>query len=125
MTALDLLTELQGRGVELVAAGDKLRYRPRSAVEPDLLPVMREHKADILRMLAQRPAAPPQQAFEFTDGPMDFGDICAGWTPAGWAAELRRKADRCNGYRPDVGDYYRRWAAHIETIITTRGAVRL
>ncbi|HPF38951.1 MAG TPA: hypothetical protein PK093_09930 [Phycisphaerae bacterium] len=45
---------------------------------------------------------------------MQFGDICVGWAPASWAAELRRKADHCDAYRPDIATYYRRWADDID-----------
>lgn len=31
----------------------------------------------------------------------------AGWTPAGWAAELRRKAGRCEAMHPAVAARYR------------------
>lgn len=60
------------------------------------------------------PANEARPRFRITAGEMCFGDVCAGWTPAGWAAELRRKADRCDEYRPDIADYYRRWAGDIE-----------
>jgi hypothetical protein len=113
-SAVALLVELTRRGVELQAHGDRLRFRPVSAVTDDLRDRFTRHKADILRVLAQPPVVPTRPAFRFTDGLMDFGDVCAGWTPAAWAAELRRKADRCDSYRRDVADYYRRWAAHIE-----------
>ena len=45
---------------------------------------------------------------------MDFGDISAGWTPTGWAIELRRKATCCDEYRPDIAEYYRKWAEDLE-----------
>ncbi|MCK6486241.1 MAG: hypothetical protein L6R00_19135 [Phycisphaerae bacterium] len=51
---------------------------------------------------------------------MQFGDVCLGWEPARWASELRRKADRCEAYRPDIADYYRRWAANIESRLKTK-----
>lgn len=59
-------------------------------------------------------AIKPPLKFRITAGELFFGDVCAGWTPAGWAVELRRKADRCDEYRPDIADYYRRWAGDIE-----------
>lgn len=61
--------------------------------------------------------AVPQSAtgsFRFADGDMQLGDVCAVWTPANWAAELRRKAQRCSEYRPDITAYYERWALDIE-----------
>lgn len=52
--------------------------------------------------------------FRFVANGMDFGDICAGWTPEMWADELHRKARCCEEIRPDIADYYRRWANDIE-----------
>lgn len=56
----------------------------------------------------------PRPAFRYAAEAMVFGDICAGWSPASWAAELRRKAGTCDAYRPDIAENYRRWAADIE-----------
>lgn len=53
MTALDLLATLQARGVELVAAGDRLRWRPREALTPVEVERLRDHKAQLLRLLAE------------------------------------------------------------------------
>ena len=117
--ATALLAELTHRGIELQVRGDRLRYRPRSALTQELAERVRAHKAELLAILApsERYSPPPPESpapFNFVDGLMDFGDICAGWTPANWAAELRRKADRCDAYRPDIAGYYRRWASDIE-----------
>ena len=54
MTALELLESLQQNGIELTAAGDKLRYRPKSAVPPELVEVMRSHKAELLALINAR-----------------------------------------------------------------------
>ena len=48
MTTTELLIELRRCGVELVAAGERLRYRPRGAVGPNLLDELRRHKREIL-----------------------------------------------------------------------------
>lgn len=45
---------------------------------------------------------------------MQFGDVCKGWTRHAWITELRRKADRCDRYRPDMASYYRDWANALE-----------
>ena len=58
--------------------------------------------------------ATPQSCFHYASGIMQFGDICVGWAPASWSKELRRKADHCDTYRPDIADYYRRWADDID-----------
>ncbi len=100
------------------ARGDRLRYRPRARMTPDLAARVKAHKPALLAIV--RESGPPEVLvqpevrFRFTDGLMEFGDVCKGWTPAAWAAELRRKADRCDHYRPDIAKYYRSWAADIE-----------
>jgi TubC N-terminal docking domain len=52
MNAKALLAELRERGVELMTEGDLLRYRPRSAITPELLDRLRAHKPTILKLLA-------------------------------------------------------------------------
>jgi hypothetical protein len=48
----DLIIDLDRAGVQqLVADGDQLRYRPRSALSPDLAQRLRIHKADLLATL--------------------------------------------------------------------------
>ena len=57
MTASDIVSELHRRGVELVAAGDRLRFRPREAVSLELLAALARHKDEILAALQSgRPA---------------------------------------------------------------------
>ncbi|MCH7872620.1 MAG: hypothetical protein IID33_13055 [Planctomycetes bacterium] len=117
--AVELLKELGRRGVVVEARGDRLRYRPRSVVSPELADRIRSHKAELLSILTvERPAAasspPTESKFRFTSEIMDFGDICAGWTPAGWAKELRRKSACCDEIRPDISADYLAWAEDIE-----------
>jgi hypothetical protein len=54
-----LLVDLATRGVELRAEGSRLRFRPRSAVTPDLAGRLKTHKAQMLAILqgAEGPAA--------------------------------------------------------------------
>ena len=47
-----LLVQLARRGIELRAAGDRLRYRPRSAMTPDLVARLAAHKVELLAVLA-------------------------------------------------------------------------
>ena len=49
--AVDLLGELQARGVRLWRAGDRLRYRPRDAVSREHLSPLAEHKKDLLALI--------------------------------------------------------------------------
>jgi hypothetical protein len=50
--AVELLERLAERGVELAAEGDRLRYRPREAVPPDLRAALAAHKPEILRLFS-------------------------------------------------------------------------
>ena len=56
MTATQILSELQHRGVSLEVAGDKLRFRPKAAVTPDLVEALRRRKSEILAVLRESPA---------------------------------------------------------------------
>jgi len=51
MTATEILTELERRGVHLEVAGDKLRWRPKEAVTPDLVEALKQSKAEIISTL--------------------------------------------------------------------------
>lgn len=55
MTPATLLSELTARGVEFVADGDKLRFRPADQVMPDEVALIRQHKATLLKLLAPEP----------------------------------------------------------------------
>lgn len=82
--AADLLTELQARGVALVADGDRLRFHPRHKVTGNLLDRLREHKPELLGILARREAAPPTPQ-----------DAHGGAGPAPPHAPIRRPICRC------------------------------
>ena len=47
----ELLREIEIRGVALSSAGDRLRFRPKSRLTPELVEGLREHKAAILEAL--------------------------------------------------------------------------
>jgi len=51
MTATDILSELARRGVHLEVAGEKLRWRPKEAVTPDLVAALKQWKAEIIASL--------------------------------------------------------------------------
>jgi hypothetical protein len=55
MDAPSLLLELERRGVELRAAGDRLQVRPAEAVPPALMAELRAHRPALLRQLAGTP----------------------------------------------------------------------
>ncbi|HVT16280.1 MAG TPA: hypothetical protein VHQ90_08915 [Thermoanaerobaculia bacterium] len=70
-----ILAELETRGVELRAAGDRLQFRPVEAVPPELVEEIRAHKAELLRRL------PPGAVFSCFDR--------KGWPPESIDAEQR------------------------------------
>ena len=51
MDASEVVERLVARGVLLVVAGDRLRFRPRGAVTPELREALIEHKAEVVRLL--------------------------------------------------------------------------
>lgn len=51
MTAAALIADLRSRGVTLVADGERLRCRPRSALSDDDLSALRAHKSEVLARL--------------------------------------------------------------------------
>ena len=51
MTAATLLTELYQLGIEVWANGNRLRYKPRSALTAELRARLVDQKADLLRVL--------------------------------------------------------------------------
>ena len=54
MQAADqLLAELAAQGIEVQVDENRLRYRPKDRVTPDLLERLREHKADVLAALSK------------------------------------------------------------------------
>ena len=50
----EILNELSRRGVTIRVEGDTLRLRPKAAVDDGLLARIREHKVEIIRLLAAR-----------------------------------------------------------------------
>ena len=54
MTALELLSNLSSKDIELWADGDRLRYNaPKGALTPDLRKELSAHKSEILALLRQ------------------------------------------------------------------------
>jgi hypothetical protein len=51
-----LLAELRAIGVEVVAHGDRLRFKPPSAVTPELRERLRKHKEALLALVRDTPA---------------------------------------------------------------------
>ena len=51
MSLAQLLLDLAARGIRLEASGDRLRFHPRSAVTPELIERLRDHKESLLAVL--------------------------------------------------------------------------
>ncbi len=51
MVLPELLREIENRGVTLEPVGDRLRFRPKRNLTPELVEGLREHKAEILKRL--------------------------------------------------------------------------
>ena len=47
-----LLTELARREITLVSDGDRLRFHPRAKMTPELVERLREHKAEVVAVIA-------------------------------------------------------------------------
>lgn len=58
MSAKELLQALRDRGVEVIAAGDKIRWRPKDAVTADEQREIVANKADLLVLLTPPDAVP-------------------------------------------------------------------
>jgi hypothetical protein len=58
MTAAELVSALASRGVQLVAEGERLRWRPAGAVSAEEREALVHHKAELLALLRRQPAAP-------------------------------------------------------------------
>lgn len=51
MTASELISMLEKRGIKLEACGGRLRYHPASALSPELRESLIEHKVEVLALL--------------------------------------------------------------------------
>ncbi len=52
MSAIALMADLTDHGIRLEAQGDRLRFRPRQAMTPELVRQVKSHKAELLTILA-------------------------------------------------------------------------
>ncbi len=51
-SSIELLAELERRGIEMRANGDRLQFRPVAALTPDLTERLKAHKPGLLAILA-------------------------------------------------------------------------
>jgi len=59
MEVRTVLGTLADAGVKILAAGERLWFRPRSAVTPELLSELAEHKMELINLLARHPDPSP------------------------------------------------------------------
>ena len=86
MNAAELLGALRTRGVELVAAGDRLRFRPVAAVSPDELAALRAQKAAVISLLRAETSAALCDDDSWADGVPESGCGLCG-SPLVWVAD--------------------------------------
>jgi hypothetical protein len=89
---VELVATLQARGVMLRPDGDRLHVRPVEALTPEELAALREHKADVLALLAAPPSSPPRYFHPWPDSLPGLGrrtvaafDVCADCGAGTWA----------------------------------------
>src|SRR5262249_44739730 len=86
MSAAELLGALRARGVELVAAGDRLRFRPVAAVTLDELAALRVQKAAVLSLLRAETSAASNDNDSWADGVPDSAcGLCR--SPLAWVED--------------------------------------
>jgi hypothetical protein len=62
MNARILLDTLRQRGVTLAVVGDELRYHPKRAVDPATVALLKQHKAELIRLLEEQQRRQPDDA---------------------------------------------------------------
>ncbi|MCH7685378.1 MAG: hypothetical protein IH899_01630 [Planctomycetes bacterium] len=60
-----IIDEIRKRGMELVAAGDKVRFRPQSAMTPELFQLLKLNKAGVLEILSNQNPEPRHPLADF------------------------------------------------------------
>jgi TubC N-terminal docking domain len=66
--AAEILRELTRRGVTVRVEGETVKLRPKAALDDDLLARLRQHKAEILALIAARPATCAASCYEIEPG---------------------------------------------------------
>src|SRR5262245_46595994 len=80
MTVGEVLDTLQARDIQLMVAGDQLRYdAPEDAITDEVLTLLRQHKAALLAWLEQ--SAPPHNAAATAPSPQEACSHPAPLTP--------------------------------------------
>jgi hypothetical protein len=106
MSADELLLELDQRGIRLEAAGDRLRYHPRTALPPELLARLKTLKGDVLALLGRSatptarlpPLASCQVAAERTETVCPCGARTWQDMPIHGGQSVRRDCGQCGRF---------------------------
>jgi hypothetical protein len=78
MDARILLDALRQRGVTLAVAGGDLRYHPKRAVDPATVALLKQHKAELVKLLEAEQQQPPDDPVQFAlEPPPPLGDRVA------------------------------------------------
>ena len=85
MSAPALLERLHSLGVSVRVDGDALRVKPASRVSPDLMEALRQHKAEVLRLLTSPQRlrtvdAPPSWHAEEVTRRVEAEGACVFWS---------------------------------------------
>ena len=67
MSATDLLNDLARRNIRLEAAGNRLRFYPRSAVTAELAEQMKAQKAELIALLESKGKEPSASSLDWLD----------------------------------------------------------
>ncbi len=94
MTATELIDTVRDRGIELVAVGDRIRFRSEEPLPEDLRAELHAQKSAVLQMLDAE------------------GRVNPGWPPASWAWYLRYRSGRCDD--PEIAGRLRARATAVE-----------
>lgn len=106
VTASDILADLTARGIELVGSGNRIRYRPRSLMAPELVERIKAHKPDLLAIL---------RTDGIGDGPEAAPEADIPERPAerpGYVTELISRDGRWSWRQRRMDEADRAWAAY-------------
>ena len=97
MTPAAILSELERLRVTLIADGDCLRFRPRSAVSPALAAELAAHKGELMRMLVEVGAGGEIEPAQIEDNrdELPADDFPGDFTEDGWPANTAEQLPPC------------------------------
>ena len=72
MTSSKILSEIQGRGIQLRTAGNRLMLRPMKAVTPDLLEAIKSHRTELLKILNSEVGLAPASNEQLVEAESEF-----------------------------------------------------